>query len=252
MGTAGCGTSGTLGATVPSRVCEGGDAGRRWRSDMKLREMPSTVRRLDLGCEAEPLEASRSTSSPPPPPPGAGWTRIAGVIDLERLRVVGSLRLKRFLSAGEGGVSDAGGGTCWSAGSWLRNSKGAGTTVTSACGSGALPSASGLLLFERESDLLRTRRVRRWLRVRLRTGPWSGKADCALLCGATCTGTSAHFSRLRGWKERASLRTVEVRLVLLDWRLGAGDEDESGWVDKEEEVDVRVGGARTGMTIFWV
>lgn len=30
----------------------GTDAGRRWRSDMKLREMPSTVRRRDrdLGC----------------------------------------------------------------------------------------------------------------------------------------------------------------------------------------------------------
>lgn len=110
-------------------------------------------------------------------PPGAGETRIAGVGVSVLDRV--NLRLKRFLSEGERGGSDGGGGgseearaaggegggggaTCWRvAGSCLRNSKGAGT-VASAC---ACCGPSTLLvlftLFERDSDLLRTRMVRR-------------------------------------------------------------------------------------------
>lgn len=110
-------------------------------------------------------------------PPGAGETRIAGVGVSVLDRV--NLRLKRFLSEGErggdgggggGGSEEAraaggeggGGGACWrAAGSCLRNSKGAGT-VASACAS----CSSGTLLvlftlFERDSDLLRTRMVRR-------------------------------------------------------------------------------------------
>lgn len=50
MGTA-CAWTATPGTLGPSRVFFA-DPGRRWRSDMKLREMPSTVRRRDrdLGC----------------------------------------------------------------------------------------------------------------------------------------------------------------------------------------------------------
>lgn len=50
MGTA-CAWTATPGTLGPSRVFVA-VPGRRWRSDMKLREMPSTVRRRDrdLGC----------------------------------------------------------------------------------------------------------------------------------------------------------------------------------------------------------
>lgn len=89
---------------------------------------------------------------------------------------------------------------------------------------------------------------------------------------ASTSTPSALFSRLRGVKESASLlplpgvfplRTLELRLVLLDWRLGVPDEadvdeEESSpevvpiCVDDDEEVDLRERGARTGITMFWV
>lgn len=106
-------------------------------------------------------------------PPGAGETRIAGVGVSVLDRV--NLRLKRFLSEGErgggggseeacaaGGEGGGGGATCWrAAGSCLRNSKGAGTVASACacCGSGTLLVL--FTLFERDSDLLRTRMVRR-------------------------------------------------------------------------------------------
>lgn len=175
MGTA-CAWTATPGTLGPSRVFVA-VPGRRWRSDMKLREMPSTVRRRDrdLGC-ADPPSVVRSTSPSVLTPPGAGETRIAGVGVSVLDRV--NLRLKRFLSEGErggdggggGGSEEAraaggeggGGGACWrAAGSCLRNSKGAGTVASACakCGSGTLLVL--FTLFERDSDLLRTRMVRR-------------------------------------------------------------------------------------------
>lgn len=144
---------------------------------MKLREMPSTVRRRDrdLGC-AGASSVVRSTSPSVLTPPGAGETRIAGVGVSVLDRV--NLRLKRFLSEGDrggdgdgggseearaaGGEGGGGGATCWrAAGSCLRNSYGAGTVAPAcaSCGSGTLLVL--FTLFERVSDLLRTRRVRR-------------------------------------------------------------------------------------------
>lgn len=99
-----------------------------------------------------------------------------GVSVLDRV----NLRLKRFLSEGErggdgggggggseevcaaGGEGGGGGATCWrAAGSCLRNSYGAGTVAPAcaSCGSGTLLVL--FTLFERVSDLLRTRMVRR-------------------------------------------------------------------------------------------
>lgn len=96
-----------------------------------------------------------------------------------------------------------------------------------------------------------------------------GKAGFGFTSAST---PSALFSRLRGVKVSASppplsgvfpLRTLELRLVLLDWRLGVPDEaevdeEESSpevvpiCVDDDEEVDLRERGARTGITMFWV
>lgn len=156
-------TSGTLG---PSRVFVA-DPGRRWRSDMKLREMPSTVRRRDrdLGC-AGASSVVRFEFDDTASCAHGSWTRIAGVSVLDRV----NLRLKRFLSEGDRGGDGGGGseevraaggegegsGACWRiAGSCLRNSKGAGTAASACacCGSGTL-----LVLF---TLLLRTRMVRR-------------------------------------------------------------------------------------------
>lgn len=146
-------TSGTLG---PSRVFVA-DPGRRWRSDMKLREMFSTVRRRDrAGASSVVRFEFDDTASCA----HGSWTRIAGVSVLDRV----NLRLKRFLSEGDrgGGGSEevraaggegGGGGACWRiAGSCLRNSKGAGTVASawSCCVSGTLFTL-----------LLRTRMVRR-------------------------------------------------------------------------------------------
>lgn len=164
-------TSGTLG---PSRVFVA-DAGRRWRSDMKLREMPSTVRRRDrdLGCTGA-SSVGRFEFDDTASCAHGSWTRIAGVSVLDRV----NLRLRRFLSegdrggdgGGDGGSEEVcaaggeggGGGACWrAAGSCLRNSKGAGTVASACacCGSGTLLVL--FTLFERVSDLLRTRMVRR-------------------------------------------------------------------------------------------
>lgn len=159
MGTA-CVWTATSGTPEPSRVFVA-DPGRRWRSDMKLREMPSTVRRRDrAGASSVVRFEFDDTASCA----HGSWTRIAGVSVLDR----GNLRLKRFLSegdrGGDGGSEEVraaggeggGGGACWRiAGSCLRNSKGAGTVASawSCCGSGTL-----LVLF---TLLLRTRTVRR-------------------------------------------------------------------------------------------
>lgn len=143
---------------------------------MKLREMPSTVRRRDrdLGC-AGASSVGRFEFDDTASCAHGSWTRIAGVSVLDRV----NLRLRRFLSEGErGGGGDGGGGseearaaggegggggaTCWrAAGSCLRNSKGAGTVAPAcaSCGSGTLLVL--FTLFERDSDLLRTRMVRR-------------------------------------------------------------------------------------------
>lgn len=85
--------------------------------------------------------------------------------------------------------------------------------------------------------------------------------------GSTST-PSILFSRLRGVKVSASLaplagvfplRTLELRLVLLDWRLGVPDEVEVDEDESSPEVDptcvdedLRARGARTGITMFWV
>lgn len=158
LGTA-CVWTATSGTPEPSRVFVA-DPGRRWRSEMKLREMPSTVRRRDrAGASSVVRFEFDDTASCA----HGSWTRIAGVSVLDRV----NLRLKRFLSEGDrggdgGGGSEevraaggegGGGGACWrAAGSCLRNSKGAGAVASawSCCGSGTLFTL-----------LLRTRMVRR-------------------------------------------------------------------------------------------